>query len=163
MSKHFNSVLVLLMLTTACSENNDIINDQLKSYEFIEVEPKTDYFQKVSQHETIIFNNKMWVIGGTSETGAVNNIWYSDDGEHWEKQATIGETFSKRYSHQTIVFNNQLYVIGGYSGIPGDRKNDIWSSYDGITWSQITTSAELFSGRYFHQVVFFNNKLFLIE
>ena len=66
--------------------------------------------------------------------------------------------FSERAGHQVVTFNNQLWLIGGDHGGP---TNDVWSSSDGITWSEQTANAS-FSARYFHQVVTFNNQLWLI-
>ena len=49
-------------------------------------------------------------------------------------------------------------MIGGFDG---GYKNDVWSSSDGVTWTQESASAA-FPVRADHQVVAFNNKLWLI-
>ena len=67
-------------------------------------------------------------------------------------------SFPVRDDHQVVTFNNKMYLIGGYDG---SRKNDVWSSTDGIHWIEETANAA-FSARYGHQVVVFNNKMFLI-
>ena len=45
--------------------------------------------------------------------------------------------FSGRYSYQVVVFKNQFWLIGGFDG---SRKNDVWSSRDGVSWIQQTAT-----------------------
>ncbi len=57
---------------------------------------------------------------------------------------------------QTSVGSRQtpkLYLIGGRDNTMG-RKNDVWSSEDGVNWIEETASAQ-FSAREDHQVVVF--------
>ena len=109
-------------------------------------------------HETTVFDNKMWVIGGTDENyNARNDVWSSTDGVEW-LEATSSAAFSGRASHSTLTFNDQMWVIGGYSG---GNKNDVWSSYDGTNWTQMTPNAS-FSPRYAHTSVVFDNKMWVI-
>jgi dihydrofolate reductase len=58
-----------------------------------------------------------------------------------------------------VVFKNKMWVIGGYSG--GSDLNDIWSSEDGTSWTQETSSAT-FSARSHHQVVAFDSEMWVI-
>ena len=109
-------------------------------------------------HETTVFDNKMWVIGGTDENyNARNDVWSSTDGIEWVK-ATSSAAFSGRASHSTLTFNDKMWVIGGYSG---GNKNDVWSSADGSNWTQMTPNAS-FSPRYAHTSVVFDNKMWVI-
>ncbi len=71
---------------------------------------------------------------------------------------TANAAFSGRSSHTTAVFDNKLWVIGGYDG---NRKNDVWFSADGSTWTQATNNAA-FSERHFHTTTVFDNKLWVI-
>ncbi len=79
----------------------------------------------------------------------------------WTK-ATDSAAFSARYDHQAVVFNDgdstKMWVIGG---LDSRRKNDVWSSTNGITWIQATTTV-VFSARYGHQAVVFDNKMWVI-
>jgi hypothetical protein len=109
-------------------------------------------------HETIIFESKMWLIGGVDENiNSKNDIWSSSDGTNWT-QVTANANFSGRGSHSAITFNNKMWVIGGYSS--GNR-NDVWSSSDGASWTQMTSSAN-FSPRYAHTSVVFDDKIWVI-
>ena len=70
------------------------------------------------------------------------------------------ERWSERLGSQVVAFNNQLWVIGG-NDVSASNKNDVWSSSDGIVWTQQTASAG-FSARHSHQVAVFNNQLWVI-
>ncbi|MDH3343248.1 MAG: hypothetical protein OEM07_05955, partial [Gammaproteobacteria bacterium] len=125
-------------------------------------------FSARSDHQTVTFNDgsgtKLWVIAGTEGT-LVNDVWSSSDGKNWTKK-TEESVFSARRSHQAVSFNNgsgnKLWLIGGDDG---KKSNDVWSSSDGISWTQETANAA-FSERKNHQVIRFNDgsgdKLWLI-
>jgi hypothetical protein len=114
-------------------------------------------FSTRSNHTSVVFDNKMWVIGGTNGL-YLNDVWYSSDGATWT-QATASASFSGRYAHTSVVFDNKMWVIGGYNG--SLRLNDVWYSSDGATWTQATASAS-FSGRHAHTSVVFDNKMWVI-
>ncbi|MDH3343358.1 MAG: hypothetical protein OEM07_06520, partial [Gammaproteobacteria bacterium] len=94
-----------------------------------------------------------------------NDVWSSSDGVNWVQQ-TASAAFSARKFHQVITFNDgsgdKIWLIGGDDGM---LRNDVWSSSDGINWTQ-ETEKTAFSGRFSHQVVSFNDgsgdKLWLI-
>lgn len=109
-------------------------------------------------HETIVFQDKMWVIGGIdSNINSKNDIWNSSDGKTWT-EVTANAAFSGRGSHSTVIYNNKIWVIGGYSY---GNKNDVWSSSDGINWTEMTSTAN-FNPRYAHTSVAFDNKIWVI-
>ena len=35
-----------------------------------------------SGHSSVIFDNKMWIIGGADNSVAKNDVWWSEDGNH---------------------------------------------------------------------------------
>lgn len=120
---------------------------------FSTVELKSRY-----SHQSVVFNDKIWVIGGNDGSfNRTNDVWSSENGTTWVEEAPSAG-FSVRSSHQAVVFNNKLWVIGGYDG---SYTNDVWSSTDGITWVEETSNAG-FAGRSGHQSVMFNDKLWLI-
>jgi len=110
-------------------------------------------------HASVVFDNKMWVIGGQDTGGAYrNDVWYSSDGATWT-QATASASFSKRFYHTSVVFDNKMWVIGGYNN--SVNFNDVWYSSDGVTWTRATANAS-FSGRRGHASVVFDNKMWVI-
>jgi hypothetical protein len=111
-------------------------------------------------HTSIVYDNKIWVIGGLdSSDNRLNDIWYSSDGTTWI-QATSSAGFSPREGHTSVVFDNKMWVIGGNDAISG-LKNDVWNSTDGITWS-IATANAAFSPCAYHSTVVFDNRMWVI-
>jgi len=91
-------------------------------------------------HTSVVFNNKMWVIGGEDESyNDLNDVWYSTDGVNWT-QATDSAGWSGRFEHISVVFNNKMWVMGG-ADAGFDDFNDVWYSTDGVNWTQATASA----------------------
>jgi len=116
-------------------------------------------------HTVTSFNNQLWLIGGLDNSGYKNDVWSSPDGITWTRQ-TDNAGFTPRGLHQVVVFNNQLWLIGGFGGTNsqnGAALNDVWSSPDGITWTQQTIDpASMFSVRAGHQAVIYNNQILVI-
>jgi len=90
-----------------------------------------------SDHSSVAFNNKIWIIGGNDGSGNLNDVWYSSNGASWSR-ATSAAGFSKRSSHASVVFDDYLWVIGGWDG---SWKNDVWYSADGVNWYKATNNA----------------------
>jgi hypothetical protein len=86
------------------------------------------------RHGAFVFNNRIWVTGGTTDGGSISSdLWSSADGITWEKVA------DNLYGSVT-VFQGQLWHI----------RNDIATqqlsvsvSNDGSSWSSVTTTAML--------------------
>jgi hypothetical protein len=117
-----------------------------------------------NQRNIIVFNNKVWAVGGWANNREHNCVWNSDDGITWTK-IIDSAAFSPRYFHTAIVFNNKIWVIGGKGLIASStgsyRYNDVWSSVDGLSWKQEIDSAA-FAPRYDFGMVVFNNKMWVI-
>ena len=113
---------------------------------------------------SVVLGGKMWVIGGETYYDIENDVWSSSDGVNWT-QAKAAAAFTPRAGHASVVFNNKMWVIGGWTYDPETyeniRLNDVWSSSDGVNWTQATAAAA-FSPRAFHTSVVFNNKMWVI-
>lgn len=107
-------------------------------------------------HATVVFDDKLWLIGGSGGVGE-NDVWYTSDGVSWIK-ATENAAFSGRLYHTATVFDNKMWVIGGYDG---NHNNDVWFSSDGSTWTKATENVA-FSKRNTHTTVVFDNKMWVI-
>ena len=94
----------------------------------------TEHWSGRNEHQAVVFQNKIWVIGGSSANSPLSDVWSSSDGENWT-QETSSASWSKRRSYQVVVFNNRLYLIGGRNG--NTFLNDTWVSSDGVTWEKI--------------------------
>ncbi len=111
-------------------------------------------------HEAVVFNSKLWVIGGddgTAPTRVRNDVYSSTDGETWTQvlaDAKIPDPtqFTQRASHAASVFSNKIWVIGGETKIEGGstQDNKIWHSTDGATWTAVTTAYEEFTQLLMH-------------
>jgi hypothetical protein len=111
-------------------------------------------------HTSVVFDNKIWVIGGISSSPLYrNDVWYSTNGSSWT-QATSNAGWSARYGHTSLVFDNKIWVIGGYD-VYGLRKNDVWYSTDGISWTRATETA-MWPERDHHSSVVFDNKMWVL-
>ncbi|MEW4923525.1 hypothetical protein [Algibacter sp. 2305UL17-15] len=113
-------------------------------------------------HASIVFDNKIWVIGGRGDGNDpedfYNDVWYSNDGINWIEATS--NAFSGRHDHALATFDNKIWMIGGWNLSEGS-KNDVWYSKDGVTWVQATSGAP-FPKRSSHSVVVFEDKLWVI-
>ncbi len=118
---------------------------------------------------TTVFNGKMWTMGGwyngrLSDASGSNEVWSSADGVEW-KQATAHAGWTPRLAAATVVFRDKLWVLGGteqyYYGDAKSLKNDVWSSSDGVTWTQATASAG-WAPRAYHQAVVLGDKIYVM-
>lgn len=114
-------------------------------------------------HQAVVFQDKLWVSGGY---GLDNDaLWSSTDGIKWTWVLEDSEyVFPKRKLHQVVEFRDKLWLIGG---LGSGEMNDVWTSSDGMRWYHENTDptnqgVPVFAPRYGHQVVNFNNKLWLI-
>ncbi|MBO3700596.1 hypothetical protein [Roseivirga sp. E12] len=116
-----------------------------------------------ADHAALVFDSKVWVIGGSDGTFK-NEVWNSTDGINWTQVNTTGTIFSARQGHTVTSFNGNMVLIGGASldGSQLSPHNDIWTSSDGISWSQITLSGSTFSARWIHSAEAYNDLLWVI-
>ncbi|MBQ4913855.1 hypothetical protein J8L85_05360 [Maribacter sp. MMG018] len=122
-------------------------------------------FGKRKWHATIVYDNKIWLIGGGNNIYK-SDVWYSDNGYQWIL-ATDEAPFSTRGFHGLTTDGEQMWLTAGHLAEYGDenyfgRQNDIWRSTNGIDWFEVKTSQE-FPKRAQHSSVFFDNKLWVIN
>jgi len=93
------------------------------------------------------FKGQMWVLGGTENyyfgdaKSLKNDVWSSPDGKEW-KQATAAAPWKPRSYLQAAVLNDKIYVFGGGNYVPTyEAFNDVWSSPDGVNWTEETAKA----------------------
>ena len=112
-------------------------------------------------HQVVAYNNRLWVIGGLDGSRRYNDVWWSQDGATWTEVMNNAD-FSPRHSPTVVAHNDRLWVIGGHDGA---FKNDVWWSQDGATWTEVPPEergSEHFSARSSHQVVVYDDQLWLI-
>jgi hypothetical protein len=111
-------------------------------------------------HTAVIHDNRMWVIGGETSAAVSSQVLYSSNGVNWT-QASTGQ-FPGRWGHASVTFNNRIWVMGGYGALNlTSSRNDVWSSADGVNWTQETSSAG-WSIRGSLAAVVFNNRVWIM-
>jgi len=129
-------------------------------------QPKTDWGARYGM-QFAFFKNKLWMLGGMKTWDDFrNDVWSSGDGKDW-KQVASKAVWSARRGHGVVVFKDKLWILGGSlsSGrrdqTPTEFLNDVWSSDDGINWTQVTANAP-WSAREANTSMVFDNKIWII-
>lgn len=128
-----------------------------------------------SSHTSVVYDSKMWVIGGACNVdNAIPHVYSSSDGISW---ALVGQLPRPTAEHASVVFNGKMWVIGGQkkqaASSTGDYYSEVYSSADGVTWNlegklPIVKDQNWNSGmpypatRSHHSAVIFNNKIWII-
>ncbi len=68
-----------------------------------------------SNHVTVVFDGKMWLLGGwqgdaTAGGGTKNDVWYSTDGANWT-QVTSSAPWGRRTSHSAVVHDGKIWIV----------------------------------------------------
>lgn len=129
-------------------------------------------WSKRDSHVAIVFNNKIYLMGGLEGEKEIgesvkyedflhkNDVWSSADGKNWE---LISEhaPWSERRSIPLVEFNGKMCIFGGWEQKQyGQYRNDVWCSENGKNWQEIASGG--WPLREGHAVVFFKDKLWLI-
>jgi len=106
----------------------------------------TDRWSPRANFGVVVFDNKMWVMGGYDGSNYLNDVWYSCDGKNWS-QVTTPPPFSARSNHTSLVFDNKMWVMGGYDG--SNYLDEVWysSGYERLFKIKITCSWQEREGR----------------
>ena len=126
-------------------------------------------------HYTVVHDDKIWVIGGQNLVqfgGGDKDLFYRDcwtttDGVEWKKIEPVEPCWSPRgMIGGAAVMNGRIWVLGGgrYDTPRVERlyHNDVWSSSDGVHWTQHTPAAP-WSPRQYHDVAAWDGKLWVME
>jgi hypothetical protein len=103
-------------------------------------------FERRHVHNTVVFRDRMWVIGGDTHQGHYNHdVVSSADGHTWVVElgpgAAAAPPWSPRGMQISGVFDGHLWTMGGQdmAGDPTEMQvyNDVWRSDDGVDWVQV--------------------------
>lgn len=128
----------------------------------------TDRWSKRERVGTVVFKNKLWVIGGndypnfgnTNAPGTSHNdVWSSADGTTWSV-ANANAAFTARTNPAVFVYKDKMWIAGGRDN-GGNYMNDVWNSEDGVTWTQVTTNSS-FPARIAPQVVVNKDEIIMV-
>jgi hypothetical protein len=125
-------------------------------------------------HYTVVHNDQLWVIGGQTlpqfgggDEAFYRDAWTSTDGAEWTQVIPEEPCWSPRgMIGGSAVMNGRIWVLGGgrYDTPTKERlyHNDVWSSEDGIHWTEHTKQA-LWHPRQYHDVAAWDGKLWVME
>ncbi len=126
-------------------------------------------------HYTVVFRDKIWVLGGQtmpafapSKEVFYRDVWNTDDGIHWSRIEPEDPCWSARgMIGGSAVFQDRIWVLGGGTydtpTTPVRRfENDVWSSPDGIHWTQHVQHAP-WAPRQYHEVAVWDDRLWVLE
>lgn len=118
----------------------------------------------------MVFNNLMWLMGGqtinlnpnivTAGT-AYNDVYSSADGVSWKLVTPQAGWSPRGQIIGQVVYGGKMWIIGGGTYDVRTYLNDVWSSSDGATWTQVTSAAP-WAGRQFHNVAVFADKMWVV-
>lgn len=109
----------------------------------------------------IVFNNKMWVMGGASGSKFLNDVWSTPDGLNWTQEtASAPWQARKSFGCFSMPGSNKIFIVGGINSA-GTALADVWSSPDGKTWTQETSQA-FQNGRYAFGMAVYNNAAWIL-
>jgi hypothetical protein len=99
------------------------------------------------------FKDELWMLGGYDYGPLTNDIYKSSDAINWEKVGNGG--WEGRHGAGVVVFKDKIWVLSG-DGYP-----DVWSSEDGINWTQEVEEAP-WGQRYAPYVLVYQDKIWLM-
>ena len=115
---------------------------------FTNVTKNAEFGNDFADTSAVVFNNKIYAVGGCAAasgeviTGTYNmSVWYSSDGAYWQ-EATANAGWPQRGGGKACAFNGVIYFTGGSDYEPPNTTyyNDMWRSYDGVTWTKISSN-----------------------
>lgn len=128
----------------------------------------------------VVWNNEIWIVGGLNDTGALNSVIHSSDGNRWTTEVVAvldqtieggelvtedGEqvyepiTMPLRYGFKLIVFDEKLWFFGGTDGTSCFQ--DIYFTEDGVNWVKSGFDAD-WDVRKNYGIVEYDSKLWIV-
>ena len=109
---------------------------------------------------TLAVNDLLWVLPGNPNSSS-NPLYSSPDGQTWILvKPDVGFPVRRNAVSLSDPANQKAWIMGGIDR-GGSALNDVWSSADGKTWTQLTGSAQ-WSARSDFGCVWFNNQYWVM-
>lgn len=126
-------------------------------------------------HYTVVFRDKIWVIGGQtmpgfapSEEVLYRDVWNTEDGIRWTRITPAEPCWTPRgMIGGAAVHRDRIWILGGGTYDTPDtpeRKfyHDVWSTSDGQGWERHSERAP-WDARQYHEVAAFDDRLWVLE
>jgi hypothetical protein len=107
----------------------------------------------------VVFNNKIFVLGGYKSSGPTSEVIYSSDGVTWGAYVA---TWPPREKCSAVVHDSAIWIFGGARS--SQVFSDVWKSdATGLIWTQVTPDASDVGSREFdfNSMVSYGNKLWV--
>lgn len=148
-------------------------------YEWIQV---TDHaaFPPRDGAGALVYDNKMWLIGGWNpwdkKTNPIhsdcnNEVWNSADGANWslvKPNTHLDDSFDPtadweaRHTAGYVVYQDKMWIVGG-DPLLGHYQFDVWNSSDGIHWRHVNPDRPVPWGpRVLHYTFVFRDKIWIL-
>jgi hypothetical protein len=89
-------------------------------------------------YDSVVFDKKIWVMGGEPSAAVNNDIWYFCDEITWSQANAAASTRPYRVS---VMFNHKIWMIRGNLNENGvSTTNVVKYSCDGVAWIQATAT-----------------------
>ena len=106
----------------------------------VDAEDTLDHWEGRNSHTSLVYDNKMWVIAGSTDSQSpIGDVWSSTDGYNWTEVAPSA-AFGGRLEYVSMVNDDKMWVLGGATD-SSSRSNDVWYSSNGADWYEATASA----------------------
>ena len=124
-----------------------------------------DYFGGVAFASGATGSDEMWVLGhytGDARTPGVEDHHYSTDGSTWSSVSVSGLPPSSFFP--AVTFNNAILIVGGYfyTNSAWSNSNSIYSSADGVNWTELSVSGSIWDARRIHTTLVYDDKLWVL-
>ena len=114
-------------------------------------------------HSSAVLGTTLYVIMGSTSSGATQDIWRSTNlGSTWSQVTNNIVGPDTHFSHASVVVGNRVYVIGGFERL--GNTNSVWRSaatVSGTGWTQVATGTR-FSARREHSAVVLDGAIYVI-
>lgn len=146
-------------------------------YRFDDTDGWTFYYNnppwvEIEGFQAIVYDNKVWVIGGRYTDGTeendiyYNTVYSSPDLKTWTTVTSTAIAGFDGFAYQgSVVYDNKMWIVGGVfdDGIGNvEPKKAVYSSTDGNTWTNVGTIPTTGSGRCLVGIGVFNGKMYVV-
>jgi hypothetical protein len=107
----------------------------------------------------VVFDDKIWIIGGWNIERMYNDVWSSTDGINWVC-VTDHAPWSERIQNPVVAFDGKIWTFGGFDS-SGMETDDVWCSSDGKNWRKYCATST-WPRRWGHASVVFNDRVWVI-
>lgn len=127
-------------------------------------------------HHTAVLGHRLFVMGGQTlpqfttddeESVFYNDVWASDDGVTWTQLLAEAPWAPRGMIGGSAVLDGQIYLLGGGTYDTPDQPtrdyyNDVWTTSDGVSWTQQVWHAP-WAPRQYHDVASFDDRVWVLE